>query len=49
MLVWKPEVKGQLGRTRHRWKDSIEWVLGLPTGLYPEADGFSAHFPKLYP
>jgi hypothetical protein len=41
VLVGKPEGKGPLGRTSHRWEDNInlninifrKWVVGVWTGL----------------
>jgi hypothetical protein len=28
ILVGKPEGKGPLGRPKHRWEDTIKWILG---------------------
>jgi len=28
IFVRKPEGKGPLGRPRHKWEDTLEWLLG---------------------
>jgi hypothetical protein len=28
ILTVKPEGKRPLGKTRHRWEDKLEWILG---------------------
>jgi hypothetical protein len=39
VLVWKPEGKRPLGRTRHRWEDNIKMDLQEVGGGRGELDG----------